>query len=114
MFTLQKANVIKSGCIASILRLHSLYTGTHSKDMTWDKTGTVYWSAIELNVGIICASMTTLRPFVARMFPGVFATIKSTKRPAYIMVSGGGQSAVLSQNDPSSSNLGSTKSVGEV
>ena len=97
-----------SGCIASILRLHTLYIATHSKDPTWDKTGTVYWSSIELNVGIICASMTTLRPLASRMLPGVFSTIKSTKTPAYIMVSGGKQSTGVSTKEPSSVNLGSS------
>jgi len=98
---------MKSGCIASILRLYSLYITNHSKDSTWDKTGTVYWSAVELNVGIMCASITTLRPLDCRIFPEVLNTNKSTPRPTYIMVSGGKYSTGFSKNEPSI-NLGSS------
>jgi len=102
---------MSSGCIASILRLHSLYIAVDSKDPTWDKTGTVYWSAVELNVGIMCASMTTLRPLVCRIFPGAF-TSNSTPRLTYITVSGSGRSAVFIQNESSSFNLGLIEGVG--
>jgi len=59
-------------CIASILRLRTLYTSTKSKDATWDKVPTIYWSTIEINVGIICASLSTLWSFGSRMFPRTF------------------------------------------
>lgn len=94
-----------SGCISSILRLRTLYIATKSKDPTWDKTDAVYWTAVELNTGIICASMTTLRPLVSRMLPGVFSTNKSSKNPSYVMVSGGKQSTGVSIKEPSSVHL---------
>jgi len=59
-------------CIASILRLRTLYTSTKSKDTTWDKVPAIYWSTIEINVGIICASLSTLWAFGSRMFPSIF------------------------------------------
>jgi len=59
-------------CVASIFRLRALYTSTKTKDPTWDKTATVYWSTVELNVGIMCASMPTLRSLFSRFFPNVF------------------------------------------
>jgi len=58
-------------CVASVLRLRTLYVSTESKDVTWDKTGTVYWSTIEINVGIICSSLTTLRAMVSRLWPNL-------------------------------------------
>ena len=100
-----------SACIASIFRLNSLYISTHSKDPTWDKTGTVYWSAIEVNVGIICTSMTTLRPLVSRIFPGTFNATPPTPQLASIVVCGEGTSAVSTENGPPSSKSGSAEVV---
>jgi hypothetical protein len=63
---------LQRACIASILRLRTLYTSTKSKDTTWDKVPAIYWSTIEINVGVICASLSTLWAFGSRMFPGIF------------------------------------------
>jgi hypothetical protein len=65
-------NTCKSACVASILRLRTLYVSEKSKDVTWDKTGTVYWSTVEINVGIICSSLTTLHAMASRLFPRLF------------------------------------------
>ncbi|KAF2834658.1 hypothetical protein M501DRAFT_943757, partial [Patellaria atrata CBS 101060] len=58
--------------ITSILRLHALYIVTISKDITWDNPGTAIWSCVELNVGIICASLPTLRALLTKFFPNAF------------------------------------------
>ncbi|KAH7131876.1 hypothetical protein B0J11DRAFT_565468 [Dendryphion nanum] len=58
--------------LASVLRLHALYIVVISEDITWDNPGTATWSAMELNIGIICASLPTLRAFLARYFPSTF------------------------------------------
>ena len=58
-----------SVCITSILRLKSLYTASVSKDLTWDNVGAASWSAVELNVAIICACLPMLKPLLVRMFP---------------------------------------------
>lgn len=42
--------------------------------MTWDNPGTATWSTVELNVGIICASLPTLRAFFAQYFPNAFSS----------------------------------------
>ena len=34
----------------------------------------MYWSAIELNIGILCASLPTLRPFLAWVWPSAFSS----------------------------------------
>ncbi|KAH6675008.1 hypothetical protein B0J14DRAFT_653183 [Halenospora varia] len=59
-------------CLVSILRLHSLYVLSRSKDLTWDNTETGMWSNIEVNIGIICASAQTIRPIITRLFPRLF------------------------------------------
>lgn len=38
------------------------------------------WSTIEINTGIICASLQTIRPVVAKVFPNLFT---STSRRGY-------------------------------
>jgi len=43
-----------------------------SKDVTFDNGPAAYWSSIEVNVGIICASLPTLKAFVSRFFPKFF------------------------------------------
>lgn len=53
--------------IISALRLYSLYLVSVSKDITWDITNMTVWSIIELNVGIICLCVSTLRPLISRL-----------------------------------------------
>lgn len=67
-----------SGCITSILRLHSLYIISKSKDITWDNVGAATWSSVELNVGIMCACLPTYRPILNRYFPRLLSTSHNT------------------------------------
>ncbi|KAL4801581.1 hypothetical protein BDV18DRAFT_148918 [Aspergillus unguis] len=56
-------------CITSICRLVSLKKISDSSDPTYDNVAAAAWSAVECNVGIICACLPTLRPLVARIIP---------------------------------------------
>ncbi|KAK5218125.1 hypothetical protein LTR47_011777 [Exophiala xenobiotica] len=56
-------------CIVAILRLHAVYVISNSSDPTYDNVAAAYWSSIELNTGIICASLPTIRPIIAKIFP---------------------------------------------
>jgi hypothetical protein len=67
-------NANLSTCLTSILRLTALHTLLKSKDPTWDQPATAYWSAIELNMGIMCACLATLRPLVSRIAPRLLNT----------------------------------------
>ncbi|KAF2219703.1 hypothetical protein BDZ85DRAFT_183704, partial [Elsinoe ampelina] len=58
-------------CLTSILRLHSLYNVTKSTDLTWDNGPIAYWSSVEVNVGIICACLPTLKAFAMKYFPNM-------------------------------------------
>jgi len=55
--------------IVAILRLHAVYVISNSSDTTHDNVAAAYWSSVELNTGIICACMPTIRPIIAKMFP---------------------------------------------
>ncbi|KAK5464522.1 hypothetical protein LTR55_011735 [Exophiala xenobiotica] len=56
-------------CIVAILRLHAVYVISNSSDPTYDNVAAAYWSSIELNTSIICASLPTIRPIIAKIFP---------------------------------------------
>ncbi|KAK4155078.1 hypothetical protein C8A00DRAFT_13825, partial [Chaetomidium leptoderma] len=54
-------------CIISIIRLLYLWVVTTTKDSTWDNVELTLWSVAELNCGILCASLQTLRPLMSRL-----------------------------------------------
>ncbi|CAG8949283.1 hypothetical protein HYFRA_00004908 [Hymenoscyphus fraxineus] len=56
--------------IVSCLRLKSLVKFTYSDNPTWDNFDVGLWSTIEINVGIFCACMPSLRLLV-RIFPRI-------------------------------------------
>ncbi len=43
-------------CVISIVRLFTLSIAINSEDTTWDNTPTSYWTVVEVNCGIMCAS----------------------------------------------------------
>lgn len=58
-------------CIISILRLHALVVLVHHpEDTTWYSAPSAYWSAIEMNLAIVCASLPALKPLMAKISPG--------------------------------------------
>lgn len=59
----------------SILRLRSLVKfGAQSKNPTWEYHDLTVWSTIELNFGIICTCMPSLRLVLLRVFPRLLGT----------------------------------------
>jgi hypothetical protein len=58
-------------CVVSILRLHALIVlVAHPDDNTYYSAPTAYWSAIEMNLAIVCASLPALKPLVVKIVPG--------------------------------------------
>jgi hypothetical protein len=55
--------------VVSILRLQSLYVISRAKDVTWENPLAAIWSSVEINTGILCSCLPTLRSCVARVFP---------------------------------------------
>lgn len=58
-----------SVCLVSILRLQSLYVISKSSDVSWDNPPAAMWSVIEVNVGIVCSCLPTLKACVSRYLP---------------------------------------------
>ncbi|KAH7233847.1 uncharacterized protein BKA55DRAFT_580350 [Fusarium redolens] len=58
-------------CIISVYRMCTLREAVFSDDPPWNGAGAAIWSVIELNCAIICASLPTLRPLIAKVVPGM-------------------------------------------
>ncbi|KAK4168120.1 hypothetical protein QBC43DRAFT_366631 [Cladorrhinum sp. PSN259] len=55
-------------CLISVLRaiwLNALYL---QRDVTWDMTQIANWSSVEINVAVVCACLTTLKPLFQKVF----------------------------------------------
>lgn len=51
-------------CAISIVRLFTLRAAINTSDPSWDNVPSAYWSIVELNCGILCASLPPLRPLM--------------------------------------------------
>ncbi|KGQ05202.1 hypothetical protein BBAD15_g9528 [Beauveria bassiana D1-5] len=64
--------------VVSALRLRSLIYFANSINPTWDELPLALWSTIEINVGLMCACLPTLRLILVRIWPRVFgSTLRS-------------------------------------
>ena len=67
-----------STCIVSVLRLVWLYPISVTKDVTYESPISALWSNVELNVGILCSCVPTLRSCMTRLFPSLFSPAASS------------------------------------
>ncbi|KAF1961286.1 hypothetical protein CC80DRAFT_464073 [Byssothecium circinans] len=65
-------------CIVSILRLHSIVQATGHPDKAWYSAAPAYWSSIEVNLAIVCASTPALKPLVVKIIPRFSSTRSSS------------------------------------
>ncbi|KAK3986154.1 hypothetical protein QBC44DRAFT_248882, partial [Cladorrhinum sp. PSN332] len=56
-------------CILSIVRLDSVLEHANSKDRTYDRVGSAIYGVTEVNLGIFCACIVTLKPLFNRFAP---------------------------------------------
>ncbi|KAF2766500.1 hypothetical protein EJ03DRAFT_353871 [Teratosphaeria nubilosa] len=61
-------------CVVSIIRLPALYEGLQHNDRSYYYPGTAIWSMVEVNTGIVCSCLPTLRALVSRFWPKAFTT----------------------------------------
>ena len=61
-------------CVVSILRLQSLYVISKATDVSWNNPLAAIWSSVEINTGILCSCLPTLKACVSRYFPRIFNT----------------------------------------
>ena len=65
--------------IISLLRLVALFPLRNATNITWDYWGSIMWSVVETEVGIICACLPAAKVVFARLLPTWF---KSTTYPS--------------------------------
>lgn len=66
-FLFLQLTIKNSICIVSIIRLVLLATIKDGLDYSYTGVETIYWSLIEVNTAIVCASIMTLKPLLNRM-----------------------------------------------
>ncbi|PSN74313.1 hypothetical protein BS50DRAFT_627651 [Corynespora cassiicola Philippines] len=69
-------------CVVSVLRLVLVQHAIRDGDVPKAGTYAVVWSAIELNVAIICASLLVMKPVMVRFWPGLFVEPPSARDQA--------------------------------
>lgn len=77
--------------IVSIIRLQSLVSLRSTSNPTWDYTSPTDWSVIEINVGLICCCLPTLRLIVVRIFPTLGTKIYGSNSNNYYKSSSRGR-----------------------
>ncbi|KAL2150178.1 hypothetical protein VTH82DRAFT_7854 [Thermothelomyces myriococcoides] len=60
--------------VVSIIRLQSLVVFASSENASWDNFPVSLWSTVEINAGIMCTCMPTLRLILVRLFPALGGT----------------------------------------
>ncbi|KAK3201487.1 hypothetical protein GRF29_185g1119024 [Pseudopithomyces chartarum] len=68
--------------IISILRLRSLVHFAKTQNMTWDYLEASLWSLLEVQVGIICACLPSIRLGLARLFPKIMGSSVGNSKPS--------------------------------
>lgn len=71
-------------CLAGVLRLYYSITTDVSHDSTWEGTYLWTWETAELDLGIICASLPSLKKLITRIMPKIFGSTlhsKTASRP---------------------------------
>jgi len=67
-----------SVCLTLILRLVSVYIDP--SDIAYDFSLRAYWAAVKVNLAIICACLTTLKPLLAQAFLGLIEAFRGKNR----------------------------------
>jgi hypothetical protein len=70
---IRSSNRIDSVTLVSVIRLYSLDEISNSIDVSFDNPAHATLSAVEVNVGIICACLPAMRPLFARLMPQYFS-----------------------------------------
>jgi len=70
--------LVYSACISSIVRITYIPPMLSSDDTTWVITNAMYWSVIEINIGILAASIPSFKALAARYAPRLLASYKNT------------------------------------
>jgi len=68
----------RSVCLVSLIRIVSIVR-LDFLDITYTFSTISYWGAAEVNLAIICACLTTLKPLLVRLFPRLLGSTITTR-----------------------------------
>ncbi|KAH6638431.1 hypothetical protein C7974DRAFT_160532 [Boeremia exigua] len=100
--------------VVSCLRLKSLVNFAASTNPTWDQVEVVNWSNIEINTGIICACLPTIRVMLVRFFPSIMGTTKASSQAYHAKYGYGNGSRGLGNTVGSKGGQMSARGVNEI
>ncbi|TVY87143.1 hypothetical protein LAWI1_G005722, partial [Lachnellula willkommii] len=69
-------------CCCGIVRTYYTYKVSTSYDQVWDSYPVWITAALELYIGIICASIPATKPFFSTILPHIFGTLDPLSRPS--------------------------------
>ncbi|KAL3480530.1 hypothetical protein BJX99DRAFT_266449 [Aspergillus californicus] len=95
-------------CVSSIIRIAYIPEMLSSADATWAISGAMYWSAIEINIGILAASIPSFKAIASRFLPRLIGEYSSGK--PYAGRSGSGFSKVRDNPQGGSIGMGALRS----
>ena len=78
--------ILVSVTIISILRLASIKKYASTSNPTWDEMNIVWWSVIEVAVGVVCTCLPTMRLILKRITQRLFASGSSKATQASAQV----------------------------
>ncbi|KAK4446096.1 puromycin-sensitive aminopeptidase [Podospora aff. communis PSN243] len=67
-----------AACIASIVRVAYVRAMVDNPDFTFTQCSAAVWSLLEMNLGILCNSLATLKPFLRRHLPSLLSMSRTT------------------------------------
>ncbi|KAK0721237.1 hypothetical protein B0T21DRAFT_386173 [Apiosordaria backusii] len=59
-------------CAVSTMRMVTAWTGANQTDISWHYVKNLIWCIVEMDVGLVCACLPSLRAFCKRFFPNMF------------------------------------------
>ncbi|KAF2835883.1 hypothetical protein M501DRAFT_941205 [Patellaria atrata CBS 101060] len=101
-------------CLVGILRFENLTRIEKSFDPTYDNAPGAMWSAIEDNVGIICACLPAMRPLLSKIMPTFFPGSSAERSNNYMTGTHKGSGHMRSTRNKSKSGMGLTTNVDTV
>lgn len=78
VFSLDGANFACRVIVASVVRVVRISTILHEEDKTWASYDSSIWSAVEVDVGLICVSAPATRKLMKKIAPGFMRSFRGS------------------------------------
>ncbi|KAJ1334243.1 hypothetical protein MN608_04250 [Microdochium nivale] len=89
-------------CVVGIMRIYYLSQVFVGGDILWNGTPIWICSILEVNLGIICACLTGIKPVIVKLFPGVFSSSQRSQENRHSYVQYGQHTERMTAGGPES------------